>query len=138
VLTLRDVPGLPGADLHPPTFAEPGDPFADLRVAHLLARAPRGVPIRVRDVVDRLNADYVDWSFSRQVVIATVVQLQANWMVDYRNSDGISLEEGPQGAVLTIEDTPRVDPWMVQQVDRLAEACTGRLRAFAVEEGAIP
>ncbi len=138
MLVLRATPDLPDPNVQPPTIAEPGDPFADVRVAHLLARAPRGVPIRVRDVVDRLNSDFVDWSFSRRVVVAAIVQLQANWMVDYRNSSGITLEDGPQGAEVTIEDTPRVDPWMIQQVERLAEACTGRLRAFAVEEGAIP
>jgi hypothetical protein len=138
VLTLRDVPDLPDAHIQPPSVAEPGDPFAELRVAHLLARLPRGVPVRVRDIVDRLNHDHVDWSFSRRVVIGTIVQLQSNWMVDYRNGDGIELVDGPQGPEVTVEDTSRVDPWMVTQVRRLAEACTERLRVFAVEEGAIP
>jgi hypothetical protein len=138
VLTLRDVPGLPDPNLQPPMTAEPGDPFAELRVVHLLARIPRGIPTRLRDLVDRLNAEYVDWSFSRSVAIGAIVQLQANWMVDYRNVDGIRLEDGPQGAFVVIEDSSRVDPWIVRQAQRLAGACTERLRAFAVEEGAIP
>jgi hypothetical protein len=138
VLTLREVPGLPDPNLQPPTIAEPGDPFAMLRVVHLLARIPRATPVRVRDIVDRLNAEFVDWSFDRGVVVGTVVQLQANWMVDYRNSDGIDVREGPAGPEVLIEDSTRVDPWIVRQADRLAEACTERLRAFAREEGAIP
>lgn len=137
-MLLRDLAGLPDPDLHPPTYADVGDPFAELRVVHLLARVPRGVPIRIRDVVDRLNADHVDWSFSRAVVTGTVVQLQANWMADYRNSSGIVLEDGPHGPEITIEDTPRVDPWIVRQAERSAAACRARLDAFAIEEGAIP
>ena len=119
-------------------IAEPGDPFAELRVVHLLACMPRGEAVRLRDVVDRLNADNVDWSFSRAVVVAAIVQLQANWMADYRNADGITLADGPRGPEVTIESSSRVDPWIVRQVERLACACTERLRAFAVEEGAIP
>ncbi|MEA2623624.1 MAG: hypothetical protein QOH61_2534 [Chloroflexota bacterium] len=138
MLSLRELPGLPDPSLQPPTIAEPGDPFAELRVVHLLARIPRGEAVRLRDLVDRLNADYVDWSFSRRVVIAAIVQLQANWMADYRNSSGIALDDGLQGPVVTIEDSSRVDPWILRQADRLSGACTERLRAFAVEEGAIP
>jgi hypothetical protein len=138
VLPLREYPGLPDPNLQPPTLAEPGDPFAELRVVHLLARIPRGERVRLRDLVERLNADYLDWSFSRSVVIAAIVQLQANWMVDYRNADGIRLEEDAQGPVVVIEDSSRVDPWILRQAQRLHGACTERLRAFAVEEGAVP
>jgi hypothetical protein len=138
VLTVRDLPGLPDPHIQPPTIAEPGDPFAELRVVHLLARVSRGTPVRLRDIVDHLNAAYVDWSFSRRVVVAAIVQLQANWMADYRNADGITLQDGPQGALLTIEDSSRVDPWILRQVDRLSCMCIERLRAFAVEEGATP
>ena len=138
MLSLREPPGLPDPRLQPPTVAEAGDPFAALRVVHLLARIPRGTPVRVRDIVDRLNAEYVDWSFSRPVVVDAIVALQANWMSDYRTVDGIVLEEGPAGVTVTVEDSSRVDPWIVRQADRLAALCTERLRAFAVEEGAIP
>lgn len=137
-MRLRETPGLPDPHLQPPTVAEPGDPFADLRVVHLLARIPRGERIRVRDIVDRLNAEHVDWAFSRGVVIGSIVQLQSNWLADYRNRDGIEVLDGPAGAEVVIEDSPRVDPWIVRQVERLHGACIGRLRAFAVEEGAIP
>ncbi len=134
-MQLRQTPGLPDPHIQPPSVAEAGDPFSQLRVVHLLARVPRGVALRVRDIADQLNADYLDWSFSREVVVATVVQLQANWLTDYRNSDGIVLSDGPAGPELTIEDSSRVDPWIVRQAERLRVACDERLSAFAIEEG---
>jgi hypothetical protein len=137
-MRLRDTQGLPDPELRPPTIAEVGDPFAELRVVHLLARIPRGEPVRLRDVVDRLNAQYLDWSFPRPVLLAAIVQLQANWLADYRNSDGIVLTDGVTGPEVVIEDTSRVDPWIRRQADRLHGTCVERLDAFAVEEGAIP
>jgi hypothetical protein len=134
-MLLRDTPGLPDPHLRPPVVAEAGDPFSALRVVHLLARLPRGAAIRVRDIVDRLEAEYLDWSFSREVVVATVVQLQANWLTDYRNSDGIVLADGSTGPELIIEDSSRVDPWIVRQAERLSADCAERLAAFAIDEG---
>jgi hypothetical protein len=134
-MRLRDTAALPDPALSPPVVAEVGDPFAELRVVHLVARLPRGSGVRVRDIVDRLNAEYLDWSFSREVVVAAVVQLQANWLTDYRNSDGIVLGDGPAGPELTLEDSSRVDPWIVRQAERLSAACHERLRAFAIDEG---
>jgi len=138
MLTLRDTPGLPDPHLLPPQLAEVGDPFAELRVVHLLARIPRGVPVRLRDIVDRLNAEHVDWSFTRPVVATAVLQLQANWAADYRTTEGILVGDDAAGGTVRIEDSSRVDPWIVRQVERLADDCRQRLRAFAVEEGAIP
>lgn len=138
LLELRPDPGLPDPNVSPPNIATSGDPFAALRVCHLLARLPRGRAVRVRDVVDRLNSDYVDWSFSRPVVLDVIVQLQANWMADYRNSSGIVLDEGPAGPEVRIEDSMRVDPWIVRQVERLAGECRGALAAFARDEGSLP
>lgn len=132
------MPGLPEADLRPPVVAAVGDPFADLRVVHLLARLPRGVPVRLRDIVDRLDAEHLDWSFSRAVVLAAIVQSQANWRADYRTSDGIDLRDGPTGPELVIEDSSRVDPWIVRQVERRRQACLDELRRFASEEAASP
>ena len=137
-LQLRDVPGLPDPNVRPPTVADPGDPFASLRVAHLLARAPRGTPVRLRDLVDRLNAEYLDWSFSRAVVAAVVVQLQSNWIADFRTQLGFELTDGPAGDELTIEDSARVEAWLVRQVERLAAQCQARLSSFAKDEGAVP
>jgi hypothetical protein len=138
MLSLRAVPGLPEASLRPPVVAEPGDPFAALRIVHLLARVPRGVPVRVRDVVDALNAAWLDWSFDRRVVTDAIVQLQANWMADYRTVDGIRLGSDAYGPTVAIEDSGRVDPWMVLQVQALIEQCHARLRDFARDEGSLP
>jgi hypothetical protein len=135
---LRETPGLPAADLSPPIVAEAGDPFAELRVVHLLARLPRGRSVPLRDIVERLNREHLDWSFSRPVVAAAVVQLQANWRADYRDADGIRISSGPWGDELVIEEGSRVDPWIVRQVERRRATCLERLRVFALEEGAIP
>ncbi len=137
MVTLRDVPDLPDPDISPPVVAESGDPFAAIRIVHLLARMPRGEPVRVRDVVDALNARWLDWSFDRKVVADAIVQLQANWMSDYRTLEGIRLEQDRYGDTITIEDSPRVDPWMVLQVRALADACRERLREFAREQGDV-
>jgi len=124
-------PGLPDPGVRPPIVAESADPFAALRVLDLLARIERGRPIRLADVVDRLNATYLDWLFTRSVVADVVIGLQANWMADYRNSAGIVLEDGPYGPMLTLEDSTRVDPWIVRQAQREAAACRARLDEFA-------
>jgi hypothetical protein len=124
-------PGLPNPAISPPTIAESGDPFAAVRVIDLLARLERGRPIRVVDIVERLDATYLDWLFSAQVVADVALQLQANWMADYRNSSGIVVEEGPLGATITIEDSSRVDPWIVRQARREAASCTERLAEFS-------
>jgi hypothetical protein len=120
------------ADLpNPPVVAESGDPFAGVRVIDAVARMERGRPVRVDDLVDRLNAAHVDWMFSRRVVVDVLVALQANWMADYRNASGIVLADGPRGPEVTIEDTSRVDPWIVQQAQREVRACRDALDAFA-------
>ncbi len=129
---LRAAPvGLPDPAINPPNIGETGDPFTTLRVIELLARVDRGRPIRLADIADRLNATYLDWLFSVPVVAQTALQLQANWMADYRNSSGIVVEDGPSGQVLTIEDSSRVDPWIVRQAERAATDCTERLLEFS-------
>jgi hypothetical protein len=138
VIELRDVPQLPDPRISPPVVAESGDPFASLRIVHLLTRVPRGRPVRLRDLVDALNAEHLDWSFSRSVVLGTLVQLQANWQTDYRTQSGILLEEGQAGEEVTLEDSSRIEPWLVRQVERLAADCRERLRDFARREGDAP
>lgn len=132
LLELRPAPdGLPDVDLVPPTVADSGDPFAVARIAALLARVQRGRPVRIADIVDRLNATYLDWIFPAAVVTDAVLQLQANWMTDYRNSAGIVVEDGEYGATVEIEDSSRVDPWIVRQVAREVAACREQLAAFS-------
>jgi hypothetical protein len=125
------VPGLPEPDLAPPVIAERGDPFSLLRVVVLLARLERGRPVRLDDIVDALNARHLDWLFTRPVVADALVALQANWLADYRTGSGFLLEDGPQGPAVTIEDSSRVDPWIVRQAERAAAACREALGEFA-------
>jgi hypothetical protein len=130
-LRLRGAPaGLPAADLVPPVVAESGDPFAALRVVDLVARVERGRPVRMADLVDRLNAAHPGWLFEPRVVVDALVMLQANWLADYRNASGIVLDDGPFGETFQIEDTSRVDPWIVRQAERLLVECRERLLEF--------
>ena len=124
-------PGFPEDRPGPPVVAESADPFATLRILDGLARLERGRPVRVDALVDRLNADNLDWLFTRRVVVDALVALQANWMADYRNASGIVLEDGARGPEVTLEDSPRVDPWLVQQAERALHACREALDAFA-------
>ena len=123
--------GLPDTAPQPPVIAESGDPFSSLRVVDLVARMDRGRPIRLDDLVDRLNATHLDWLFTRAVVADVLVTLQANWMADYRNASGIVLEDGSSGPVVTLEDSSRVDPWIVGQAERELTACRAALAEFA-------
>jgi hypothetical protein len=134
-MRLRDGAGLPDPHIAPPVVAESADPFAGLRVAHLIARLPRGESVRLADVVDRLNADYLDWSFSRNVVVGVAVQLAANWQADFRTTIGFELHEGERGDEMLIEDSSRAQVWLVGQVERYAAECRLRLQTFAREEG---
>ena len=134
-MRLRDGAGLPDPGITPPVTAESGDPFAGLRVAHLIARLPRGASVRLADVVDRLNSDYLDWSFSRPVVVAVAVQLAANWQADFRTALGFELTSGERGDELIIEDTSRAQDWLARQVERYAAMCRDRLGQFSREEG---
>jgi hypothetical protein len=122
---------LPDPRLQPPTIAEAGDPFATLRVVDAVARMDRGRRVRIDDLVDHLNATYLDWLFTRRVVADALVALQANWMTDYRNASGIVLEDGPAGPTVTLEDSSRVDPWIVRQAQRRAAECRQVLDEFA-------
>jgi hypothetical protein len=115
----------------PPVVAESADPFTALRVVDLVARIPRGRPIDLATIVERLNATWLDWLFEPRVVADALVQLQANWMADYRNASGIVLEDGPNGPTLAIEDSTRVDPWIVRQAERLSAECAATLEEFS-------
>ena len=124
-------PGMPAADIAPPVIAESGDAFASLRVVDLVARVPRGDPLALSAIVDRLNALYLDWLFDERVVADALLQLQANWLADYRNTTGIVIDEAGGRATLTIEDSSRVDPWIARQAQRLAATCREALVDFS-------
>lgn len=122
---------MPAADAAPPVIAESGDPFASLRVVDLAARLPRGRPIPLSAIVDRLNATHLDWLFEARVVADALLQLQANWFADYRNQAGIVIDEGPSGVTVEIENSSRVDPWIARQAQRLADRCREVLVDFS-------
>jgi len=124
-------PGLPDPNIQPPNVAESGDPFAALRIIDLVARLERGRAVPIAAVVDRLNSMYLDWLFDERVVADAVLQLQANWMADYRNTSGIVVQDADGRPTLTIEDSSRVDPWIVRQSIRQAEACRVALAEFS-------
>jgi hypothetical protein len=132
---LRAAPsGMPDPAVTPPTIAESGDPFSALRIIDLVARLERGRRTRLADIAGRLDATYLDWLFPEPVIADVVLQLQVNWMADYRNSSGIAVEDGPSGPTVTIEDSSRVDPWIVRQAQRTAAECTERLAAFSRQD----
>ena len=91
----------------------------------------RGVPVPIATVVDRLNSAYLDWLFDERAVADALLQLQANWMADYRNTSGIVIDEVGGRPTVTIEDSSRVDPWIVRQAIRQAEACRVALAEFS-------
>ena len=134
---LRRAPdGMPSGTHTPPVVAESGDPFTTTRVIDLAARTPRGRPVRVAVFVDRLNATHLDWLFSERVVVDVLLQLAANWAADYRSTDGIKVEDGSLGTTLQIEDSTRVDPWIVRQALRADAACREALLEFSRRERA--
>jgi hypothetical protein len=125
---------MPDVDLRPPVVAELGDPFTALRVIDLLARIERGRPVRIADLAARLDATYLDWLFPEPVVADVLIQLQANWMADYRNQAGLAIETGPYGETIALEASSRVDPWIVGQAQRTAAECRARLEAFSRQD----
>ncbi len=123
--------GFPDARPRPPVVAESADPFTTIRVLEGVACMERSFPVRIDDLVDRLNATHLDWVFPRRVVVDVLVALQANWMADYRNASGIVLDDGDRGPTVILEDSARVDPWIVRQAQREAEECRRLLDEFA-------
>jgi len=131
-ISLRPAPsGLATDDLRPPVIAASGDPFSTLKILQVLARIDRGRPVLLDDIVDALNATHVDWLFDRSVVADVAVALQSNWLADYRNAAGIVLTVSPYGPTIAVEDSSRVDPWIVRQVEREVLACRDALLAFS-------
>ena len=73
-------------------------PSRRCRVVDLVARLERGRPIRLDDIVDRPQRARTSTGCSSGAVVAdAIVQLQANWMADYRNASGIVIEDGRYG-----------------------------------------
>ncbi len=130
--------GMPDPELAPPQLARGGDPFAALRIVHFLSRLRRNETLQLRDVVTALNAEYLDWYFTEKVVLAEVVQLQANWGISFHGEDRIVLDRNERGHTLLIVDSTKMSSFLVNEAKRLAEACHEELRRFTLGDGVSP
>jgi hypothetical protein len=127
--------GMPDPGLVPPQIARSGDPFADLRIVHLVSRLRRNTTLQLRDVVAALNAEFLDWYFSEKVVLAEIVQLQANWGISFHGDDRIVLDRNERGHTLLITDSTKMSTFLVNEAQRLAGACDEELRRFTLGDG---
>jgi hypothetical protein len=126
---------MPAPDLAPPQIARAGDPFAALRIVHFVSRLRRNETLQLRDVVLSLNAEFLDWSFSEKVVLAELVQLQANWSISFHGDDRIVLDRNERGHTLLVVDSQKMSAFLVAEANRLVEACAAELREFALGDG---
>ncbi len=127
--------GMPDPQVAPPQLARAGDPFASLRVVHFVSRLRRNETLQLRDVVTALNAEFLDWYFSEKVVLAELVQLQANWAISFHGDDRIVLDRNERGHTLLITDSTKMSSFLVGEARRLAEACDEELRRFTLGDG---
>lgn len=130
--------GMPDPALAPPQIARSGDPFAALRIVHFVARLRRNETLQLRDVVTALNAAFLDWYFSEKVVLAELVQLQANWAISFHGDDRIVLDRNERGHTLLITDSTKMSSFLVNEARRLVEACNEELRRFTLGDGSSP
>jgi hypothetical protein len=130
--------GMPDPHITPPQTARGGDPFAALRIVHFVSRLRRNETLQLRDVVAALNAAFLDWFFSERVVLAELVQLQANWAISFHGDDRIILDRNERGHTLLLVDSTKMTAFLVNEARRLAEACTEELRTFSLDERSGP
>jgi hypothetical protein len=127
--------GMPEPTLSPPQLARSGDPFSALRVVHFVSRLRRNETHQLRDVVTALNAAFLDWYFSEKVVLAELVQLQANWGISFHGDDRIVLDRNERGHTLLVIDSTKMSSFLVNEARRLADACSDELREFTLGDG---
>ena len=130
--------GMPDPALSPPQIARVGDPFAALRIVHFVSRLRRNETLQLRDVVNALNAAFLDWYFAERVVLAELVQLQANWGISFHGDDRIVLDRNDRGHTLLIVDSTKMSSFLVNEARRLADACAEELRRFTLGDGVSP
>ena len=117
-----------------PRWARAGDPFSSLRIVVGLSRLSRNLTHQLRDVVAALNAAYLDWSFTEDVVVAELVQLQSNWSISFHGEDRIVIGANERGRTVLIVDSTKMTPFLLSQAQAQAEACDAALREFAIGE----
>jgi hypothetical protein len=130
--------GMPEPTLAPPQIARAGDPFAALRIVHFVSRLRRNETLQLRTVVNALNAEFLDWYFAEKVVLAELVQLQANWGISFHGDDRIVLDRNERGHTLLIVDSTKMSSFLVNEGRRLSEKCADELRRFTLGDGVSP
>jgi len=130
--------GMPDPGVAPPQIARSGDPFGRLRILHHLSRLPRNVTLPVREVVASLNAAFLDWYFSEKVLLAELVQLQANWAISFHGDDRLVLDRDERGHRLLIVDSTRMTAFLVAEGRRAADEADEELRRFTLGDGVSP
>ena len=126
---------MPDPHLEPPQLARSGDPFASLRIVHFVSRLRRNETLQLRDVVGAINAEFLDWYFGEKVLLAELVQLQANWGISFHGDDRIVLDRNERGHTLLIVDSTKMSSFLVNEARRLSEACSEELRRFTLGDG---
>ena len=130
--------GMPDPNVAPPQIARSGDPFARVRILHFLSRLRRNATHQLRDVTAALNAAFLDWSFSEKVLLAELVQLQANWAISFHGDDRIILDRNERGHTLLIVDSSKMTSFLVSEGRRAAEEAGEELRRFTLGDGISP
>lgn len=133
-----ELEGLPDPNLVPPQIARAGDPFSRVRIVHFVARLRRNATLQLREVTDALNAAYLDWFFAEKVVLAELVQLQANWSISYHGDDRIMIERNERGHTLLIVDSTKMTPFLVAELRRAIDDCEAEQRAFTRGDAGTP
>jgi len=93
----------------------------------LVGTAPEGMP-----------DPSLDWYFNERVVLAELVQLQANWGISFHGDDRIVLDRNERGHTLLIVDSTKMSTFLVNEGRRLADACAEELRRFTLGDGVSP
>jgi hypothetical protein len=88
--------------------------------------------------VDSLNAAFLDWYFSEKVVLAELVQLQANWAISFHGEDRIVLDRNERGHTLLVVDSTRMSAFLVAEGRRAADEADDELRRFTLGDGVSP
>ncbi len=130
--------GMPDPNLVPPQIGRAGDPFTRARILHFSARVRRNVTHQLRDVAAALNAAYLDWYFSEKVLLAELVQLQADWAISFHGDDRIILDRNERGHTLLVVDSAKMTSFLIAETQRAVDACVEEQRAFTLGEAGTP
>jgi len=100
-----------------------------------VSRLRRNETLQLRDVAAALNAEFLDWYFSEKVLLAELVQLQANWGISFHGDDRIVLDRNERGHTLLVIDSTKMSTFLINEARRLAEACAEDQRRFTLGDG---